>query len=171
MSHTTAPSETAKSPYCLDQDSSITYTLPDGRKIGYAQYGSLTGRAVFYLHGMPGSRIEAAAFNDMAVRIGVRVIAVDRPGYGWSSPQPNRTLLDHPRDIEKLAEHLKLNAYGVMVHIIGQIISRPQKTLLTSETGSIRGRRIRSCLGVCTPRRQAQSCGCCLRPGTTGHRL
>ena len=98
-----------------DIDSSATLTLPDGRKLGYAQYGSLIGRPIFYHHGLPGSRIEAAVFDDMAVDPPARIIAVDRTGYGWSSPHPGRTLLDHAKDIDFLANHLALDSYGVLV--------------------------------------------------------
>nr|KMM63740.1 alpha/beta hydrolase [Coccidioides posadasii RMSCC 3488] len=38
----------------------------------------------------------------------------NRPGFGWSSPHPSHTLLDHPRDLERLAEHLGLDEYGVL---------------------------------------------------------
>ena len=111
----TARGEYPRCRFHLDNDSSATLDLPDGRKLGYAQYGLPTGRAVFYLHGTPGSRIEAAAYDDLAVKADARIIAVDRPGIGLSSPQPNRTLLDHPKDIEQLARHLDLNDYGVLV--------------------------------------------------------
>jgi hypothetical protein len=108
-------SEPHKSRFRLDNDNSATLTLPDGRKLGYAQYGSLTGPAVFYLHGHPGSRLEATWFEEDCLRLGARIIGVDRPGGGWSSPHPNATLLDHPKDIEYLAQHLNLNSYGVLV--------------------------------------------------------
>jgi hypothetical protein len=98
-----------------DNDSSETLTLPDGRKLGYAQYGSLTGRPIIYQHGLPGSRLEAAGFNDLGLELGARIIALDRPGMGWSSPKPGRTLLDHPKDVESLADHLKLDRYSVLV--------------------------------------------------------
>lgn len=100
--------------YRLDNGPSVSLTLPDGRKLGYAQYGLRTGHAVFYLHGYPGSRIEAASFDSIAARLGVRIIAVDRPGIGWSSPHPNRTILDHAKDIECLAKQLELCSYGVL---------------------------------------------------------
>lgn len=98
-----------------DNDSSDTITLPDGRKLGYAQYGSLTGKPIFYLHGLPGSRLEAAGFDELGLKSGARVISVDRPGIGWSSPHSGRTLLDHPKDIELLAKHLGLDKYSVLV--------------------------------------------------------
>lgn len=105
----------SKCRYRLNNDTSATLALPDGRKLGYAQYGSPTGRAILYLHGLPGSRVEAVQFDELAVRLGGRIIAADRPGIGWSSPQPNRTVLDHAKDIEHLAQHLELDVYGVLV--------------------------------------------------------
>ena len=112
------PEEPVKCRFRLDNDSSATLVLPDGRKLGYAQYGPLTGRAVFYHHGLPGSRIEAAVFDEMTIDPPARIIAVDRPGYGWSSPHPGRTLLDHAKDIEYLANYLELDDYGVLVRTI-----------------------------------------------------
>lgn len=100
--------------YRLDDDSSETLLLPDGRKFGYAQYGLLTGKAIFYLHGLPGSRVEAAFLDGIAMRLGARLIAVDRPGYGWSAPHPNRKIRDHVKDIECLADHLGLESYGAL---------------------------------------------------------
>ena len=95
--------------------SSAVLTLPDGRELGYAQFGSPTGKPVFYLHGTPGSCVEAIAFHEMGMKLGVRVIATDRPGFGWSSPHPGRTILDHARDVEHLAEFLNLDSYSVLV--------------------------------------------------------
>ncbi|OLN94162.1 Proline iminopeptidase 3 [Colletotrichum chlorophyti] len=97
-----------------EKDTSQVLTLPDGRKLGYSQFGLSTGRPVFYCHGLPGSRVEAGHFHETALGLGVRVIATDRPGIGLSSPQPGRTLLDHPKDLEHLAAHLELREYGVL---------------------------------------------------------
>lgn len=107
--------EPRKCRFRLDNDSSATLILPDGRKLVYAQYGSPTGRPIFYLHGLPGSRIETAFFHDMGLKLDARIIGVDRPGIGWSSPQPERTLLNHPKDLEHLAEHLELDEYSILV--------------------------------------------------------
>ena len=100
--------------YRLDTNSSAILNLPDGRMLGYAQYGLQTGRPVLYLHGLPGSRMEAASWDAMAAKVGLRIIATDRPGFGWSSPHPNRTLLDHAHDVKCLTEHLELDSYGVL---------------------------------------------------------
>lgn len=100
--------------YRLDTTSSATFVLPDGRKLGYAEYGATTGQPVFCLHGFPGARLEVAALEPAASKVGARLIAVDRPGFGWSSPHENRTLLSHAHDVEALARHLKLERYGVL---------------------------------------------------------
>ncbi|RYO70562.1 hypothetical protein AA0113_g2941 [Alternaria arborescens] len=100
--------------YPLGDDSSDICTLPDGRKLGYAQYGSPTGHPILYHHGLPGSRIEAAFYHDLGLELGLRIISVDRPGIGWSTPHPQRTLLDCPKDLESLIEHLQLESYSVL---------------------------------------------------------
>jgi hypothetical protein len=101
--------------YLLDDSTSATLTLPDGRKLGYAQYGSPTGKAILYNHGFPGSRIEASQHHELCTELDLRIIAIDRPGHGWSSPHPGAKLLDWPKDLECLAEHLELESYAVMV--------------------------------------------------------
>ncbi|KAI8265128.1 hypothetical protein K4K58_011773 [Colletotrichum sp. SAR11_239] len=110
-SPTDAPSEPWLVP---EKDTTEVLTLPDGRKLGYSQYGLSTGKPIFYCHGLPGSRVEAGHLHEAAVETGARIIATDRPGMGLSTFQTGRTLLDHPKDLEHLASHLKINEYGVM---------------------------------------------------------
>lgn len=100
--------------YRLDTTSSGTLVLPDGRKLGYAEYGALTGQPILYLHGLPGSRLEAASLDHVASEVGARIIAIDRPGIGWSSSHKSRTLLSHAQDVEALTNHLRLQQYGVL---------------------------------------------------------
>jgi len=102
------------SPIGEDKTSS-TLTLPDGRKLGYAQYGDLTGVPVVLHHGLAGSRFGAAAFHEVGKQLGARIIGVDRPGMGLSSAHPSRTLLGFAKDVENLTDHLKLEKYSVMV--------------------------------------------------------
>jgi pimeloyl-ACP methyl ester carboxylesterase len=51
--------------------------LPDGRVLGWAEYGDPGGPPVVFLHGTLGSRISRP---DDAAWAGVRLITVDRPG-------------------------------------------------------------------------------------------
>lgn len=90
--------------------------LTDGRRLGYAEHGAADGRPVFYFHGHPGSRLEWSAFDDrdVASELGLRVIAVDRPGMGLSDFQRGRTLLDWPRDVLQLADALDIDRFGIV---------------------------------------------------------
>ena len=102
----------------LAHEGSAALTLPDGRKIGYAQYGEPTGRPIIVLHGMLGSRLENAYLDANPKALGIRIIGLERPGIGWSSPHPRpvreRRVVDHARDVEAVAEHLQLKEYAVL---------------------------------------------------------
>lgn len=100
--------------YLLDDSTSATLVLPDGRKLGYAEYGSPTGQPILYMTGFPGSRVEGAGFEPEASKVGARIIAIDRPGYGLSSPHKERTLLSTAQDVGALAKHLRLQRYGIL---------------------------------------------------------
>ena len=104
--------------HLVAKEGSATLTLPDGRKIGYAQYGHPNGKPIISLHGILGSRLESALFDADAKALGARIIAIERPGMGLSSPDPRplkeRRVLDHSRDVEALAEHLQLGEYSVL---------------------------------------------------------
>lgn len=88
--------------------------LRDGRMLGYAEFGDLQGKPVFYFHGWPGSRMDAALLDEAAKRVGVRAIAIDRPGYGLSDFKPGRTLLDWPEDVVELADALGIGRFAAM---------------------------------------------------------
>jgi pimeloyl-ACP methyl ester carboxylesterase len=90
-----------------------TMMLRDGRKLGFAEYGLRQGRAVFYFHGSGGSRLEHPSNENTLTRFNIHFISVDRPGNGLSDFQPNRRLIDWPKDISQLAEHLEVEQFYV----------------------------------------------------------
>ncbi|XWW94907.1 hypothetical protein V2A60_002857 [Cordyceps javanica] len=93
-----------------------TMTLPDGRKLGFAEYGDARGRkTLLYFHGYPSSRVEGRLLHRLALAHSIRVLALDRPGYGLSTPQgPRRALLDWPRDVEAFAAAQGLGRFAVL---------------------------------------------------------
>ncbi len=88
--------------------------LEDGRRLGYVDYGDPTGRPVLLFPGVPGSRLQGHPDRAIAGALGVRLIGVDRPGYGLSDDQRGRTLLDWPDDVVALADHLGLERFAVL---------------------------------------------------------
>jgi pimeloyl-ACP methyl ester carboxylesterase len=88
-----------------------TVNLRDGRRLGYAEWGLADGFPILGFLGTPLSRV--AHLGAAPVAAGVRLILVDRPGYGLSDFQPGRKLLDWPADIADLADALGLEHFAV----------------------------------------------------------
>jgi pimeloyl-ACP methyl ester carboxylesterase len=94
-------------------DSRVT-VLPDGRDLGWLELGDPAGAPVFAFHGTPGSRLQMAIADSPLTDTGVRLICPDRPGYGLSTFQPRRRLVDWPGDVAHLADHLGIDRFAVM---------------------------------------------------------
>jgi pimeloyl-ACP methyl ester carboxylesterase len=93
--------------------------LKDGRALGFAEYGVPTGSPLFHFHGSDSSRLERPASDKLLCQLNIRFISVDRPGHGLSDFQPERRLLDWPKDITQLADHLGLEKFYVTGHSAG----------------------------------------------------
>ena len=87
--------------------------LPDGRALGYLQVGAATGPAIFHFHGHGSSRLEALMLEKHALALGVRVIALDRPGIGRSDAKRGDRLLDWPADVAAAADLLQIERFAV----------------------------------------------------------
>ena len=59
-----------------------TITLADGRTLGFDDVGDPAGVPVLYVHGTPDSRRARHPDDGVAAAAGVRLVAVDRPGFG-----------------------------------------------------------------------------------------
>lgn len=90
-----------------------TITTGDGRRLAYAEFGEPDGRPVVLLHGTPGSRLICPDV-DATVAAEVRLITVDRPGFGRSDPRPFHDALDVAADVAELAAALELDPFGVI---------------------------------------------------------
>ena len=88
-------------------------TLPDSRHLGYREYGDATGRPVVALHGTPGSRFKYSGSHEAAAAVGLRLIAIDRWGYGLSSVKPGAKLAEYGADVAVLADALGLATFQV----------------------------------------------------------
>jgi pimeloyl-ACP methyl ester carboxylesterase len=87
----------------------------DDRQIGFAEFGDPQGRAVFWLHGTPGARrqipTEARVF---AERENIRLIGIDRPGIGSSTPHQYETVLEFADDMRTIADVLGIDRMAVV---------------------------------------------------------
>ena len=89
-----------------------TVELRDGRALGYEEWGRGDGVPILGFGGTTMSRL-AHLGDEAPEAAGVRLILVDRPGYGLSDFQPSRRILDWPGDIVQLVDALGLERFAV----------------------------------------------------------
>lgn len=85
-----------------------TISLQDGRVLSYVELGDRTGVPVLFTMGSPSSAVGALGYADSAKRNGIRLISVDKPGYGQSTRAHRRTLLGYGDDLRELSDQLGL---------------------------------------------------------------
>ncbi len=86
----------------------------DGRSIGVAEFGDPEGTALLWCHGGPGSRLEPAWLDGAAAEAELRIVGVDRPGYGLSTPQPGRTIASVVADMLDVADQLSIERFATV---------------------------------------------------------
>src|SRR5690606_28847831 len=87
--------------------------LRDGRALHFMEFGRPDGVPAFGFHGTPGSRFMFRLADPAASRLGLRLIAPERPGFGLSSFQKRRKLSDWASDMRELADALGIDRFAV----------------------------------------------------------
>lgn len=91
-------------------------TLKDGRKLGFLECGDPKGHPVFYVHGFPGSRLQASDFHEIAKMHRCRFFGIDRPGMGLSTFNKKHTILNWSQDIIAFANHFEIDKFSIIGH-------------------------------------------------------
>ena len=94
--------------------SSRTVPLDDGRQLGTAEYGVPNGLPVLFFHGTPASRHQALPLAEVATVLGIRLVAVERPGFGASTPAPGRGFREWPADVVQLMDGLGVSSAPIL---------------------------------------------------------
>lgn len=89
-----------------------TVRSPDGRTLGVRVAGAEKGPLVIYLHGSPSSRLDVDFMHLRSDRRGVRLVGVDRPGFGLSTPMPF-TFASVAADVAFVADALDASRFAV----------------------------------------------------------
>jgi pimeloyl-ACP methyl ester carboxylesterase len=89
----------------------LTLEGPGGRTLAYAEWGDPAGKPVLLLHRSPGSRLFDPGPDATA---GVRLITVDRPGYGGTDPVAEPSFSAVAGDLSALAVALGLKEVALM---------------------------------------------------------
>ena len=94
----------------IARDEEKRIRLRDGRWLGYSESGDPHGVPVLFFHGFGTTRVVCPP-DGPARNLGVRLIAVDRPGIGLSTPLPGRRLLDWPTTSASLPTRLGIEQF------------------------------------------------------------
>jgi pimeloyl-ACP methyl ester carboxylesterase len=91
-----------------------TVEAGDGRSLAFEDVGDPAGAPVFVIHGTPGCRLNGRHPDLSRVQAaGLRVVTYDRPGYGSSTRQPGRRIVDCVGDVAAIAETLDIERFAV----------------------------------------------------------
>lgn len=88
---------------------------PSGRAVLASTFGARDfKRVIFYSHGFPASRLEATVAHGVALKHGLTVVAIDRPGFGGSEWYPGRQFTDWAADVSLVAQHVGAARFGIL---------------------------------------------------------
>ncbi len=88
--------------------------LQDGRAVKLRVLGAEDGVPVMALHGTPGSRLKFDGAHEAARTCGVRIIAVDRWGYGGTDAPVRPALANYGDDLAEVADALGIERFGLI---------------------------------------------------------
>ncbi|TRW82468.1 alpha/beta hydrolase [Mycolicibacterium sp. 018/SC-01/001] len=116
----------------------------EGRRLGFAEFGDPRGLPIFWLHGTPGARrqipLEARQY---AERNGIRLIGIDRPGIGSSTPFAYRRVIDFADDLRTLADALGIEKMMVIglsgggPYTLGVAAAMPERVVAVGVLGGV----------------------------------
>ncbi|MDY6999882.1 MAG: alpha/beta hydrolase [Actinomycetota bacterium] len=114
------------------------------RQIGFAEFGDPQGRAIFWLHGTPGARrqipVEARLYAEANQ---IRLIGVDRPGIGSSTPHEYHRVIDFADDLRTIADTLGIHKMEIIglsgggPYTLGCAAAMPERIIAVGVLGGV----------------------------------
>lgn len=87
----------------------------EGRKLSFAEFGPVGGRPLVWLHGTPGARRQIPQSARLAAEdLGIRIVGIDRPGVGLSTPHLYDRIGDFAADLEIVVDQLGFADFAVI---------------------------------------------------------
>lgn len=94
----------------------LDVTAPDGRRLHVYDTGGDAAGVVVWHHGTPNIGPPPAPLIASPLGARMRWIGFDRPGYGGSSPHPDRTIGSVAADVAAIADALGIDRFAVVGH-------------------------------------------------------
>jgi len=121
----------------------VNVATPDGRTLEVHDGGAPDGFPVLVHHGTPGSGLLYEPHVHDAEATGIRLLSYDRPGYGGSTRQPDRSVADCAADVEAICDALRLDRIGVWgisgggPHALATAALLPQRVVAAASLASV----------------------------------
>jgi pimeloyl-ACP methyl ester carboxylesterase len=119
-----------------------TLSLADGRRVAWAEWGDPQGEPVLFLHRNPGSRL-LDPDSTATASAGVRLITIDRPGYGRTDPIADPTRAAVASDVAAVVGDIGVDDVALIGWSGGGVFAL--------EAAAALGRRLHSLSLACTP--------------------
>lgn len=97
----------------------LALRLADGRALAYRDYGDPAGRPVLFFHEGLGSSLMVPGAEPLCRELGLRLIALERPGFGQSDPHPDYSFDAVAEDAVALCDALGLGEVGLCAVLSG----------------------------------------------------
>lgn len=78
------------------------------------EFGPRDGTPLLFFHGFPGSHRQSAILDEWVSEFRLRVLSIDRPGYGFSLPMKEPSLLEMMKRLETELDHRKIDKFFVL---------------------------------------------------------
>lgn len=91
----------------------LAIKLKDGRTLGWREWGPVNGIPVLFCTGAAMSGYLGFGF-DVLPKLGLRLLAIDRPGLGCSTHHPNKSLISWSDDVEKILKFIHADSAYVV---------------------------------------------------------
>ena len=89
--------------------------LASGRCLGISEFGDPKGKVVIWSHGTPGGRRQVPPLaREYAAKKKLRIIGIERPGTGLSTPHMYDGFADWAKDIDELTDLLDIKHFGAI---------------------------------------------------------
>ena len=114
------------------------------RRLGFAEFGNPRGRAVLWLHGTPGARRQVPEPARIAAQeLDLRIVGIDRPGVGASTPHRYGCIRDFATDVEPLLDGLGIDTFAMIglsgggPYVLGCAHAMPDRMMAAGLIGSV----------------------------------
>jgi pimeloyl-ACP methyl ester carboxylesterase len=121
-----------------------TIQVAPGRRLSFSEFGPANGRPVVWMHGTPGARRQIPESARLAAEeLGIRIVGIDRPGVGDSTPFLYSALLNFAADLTEIANRLGLERFAMLglsgggPYVLASAFALPERVAVGGVLGGV----------------------------------